>query len=158
MLILSVFPGQNYCRIIADYKSIIIHILSPNVVLDLFINLSSCEHYTFWTSICYWWPVGLIDQSSYNSLLSKKKHNVWIILTITNTQMKHIVLFITNYFVSMFNKEFLLLTSLMIKDMIKSLTYSISLGHCAATEWIVSKASKMLYIPELREKFYVLLK
>jgi hypothetical protein len=41
--------------------------------------------------------------------------------------MKHIVLFITYYFVSTFNKDSLLLTNLMIKDMIKSLTYSISL-------------------------------
>ena len=34
-----------------------------------------------------------------------------------------------------------LLASVMIKDMIKSLTYSILFGHFAATEWIVSKAS-----------------
>lgn len=55
-------------------------------------------------------------------------------MTITNTQMKRIVLFITDYFVSKFNKDSLLLTSVMIKYMIKSLTYSILLGHCAATE------------------------
>ena len=84
-----------------------------------------------------------------------KKHNVWIILTVTNTQMKHIVLFITDYFVSKCNKVSLLLTSFMIKDMIKSLTYSISFGHCAATESTVSKASKKLYIPELWEKVYI---
>ena len=60
--------------IIADYKSIIIHILSTNVLLDLFINLSSCEHYKFLTSICYLLPVGLIDLSSYNLFLSLKKH------------------------------------------------------------------------------------
>jgi hypothetical protein len=46
--------------------------------------------------------------------------------------MKHIVLFITDYFVSKFNKDYLLLTSVMIKD--KSLKYSIAFGHCAATE------------------------
>ena len=68
MLINSVFPVQN----IQNDNSIIIHILSPNVVLDLFINLSYWEHYKFWTSICYLWPVGLIDLSSYNSFLSKK--------------------------------------------------------------------------------------
>lgn len=68
--------------------------------------------------------------------------------------MKRIVLFITDYFVSKFNKDSLLLTSVMIKYMIKSLTYSILLGHCAATEWIVSKACekravrKVLYIIE----------
>ena len=76
----------------------------------------------------------------------------------TNTQMKHSVLFITDYFVSKFNKDSLLLNSVMIKDMIKRLTYSILFGHCAATESIVIKASKKLYIPELQEKLDVLLK
>ena len=33
--------------ILFHYKSTIIHILSPNVVLDLFMNFSSCEHYKF---------------------------------------------------------------------------------------------------------------
>ena len=65
MLINSVFPVQNGRPIIADYKSIILHIISPNVVLDIFINLSSCENYKFWTSICYLWPVGLIDLSVF---------------------------------------------------------------------------------------------
>ena len=65
------------------------------------------------------------------------------------------MLFITD-FVSKFNKDSLLLTSVMIKDMIKSLTDSISFGHCAATELIVSKASKKLYVPELQEKFYII--
>ena len=51
-----------------------------------------------------------------------------------NSQMKHIVLFITDYFVSKFNKDSLLLTRVMIKDMIKSLTYNILFGHCAAME------------------------
>ena len=92
-------------------------------MLDLFINISSCEHYKFRTSICYLCPVDLIDLSSYNSFLSKKKHNVWIILTKTNTHMKCIVIFITDYFESKFNKDSLLLTSVMIKDMIKCLTY-----------------------------------
>ena len=55
--------------IIADYKSIIIPMLSPNVVLDVFLS----SFYKFQTSICYLWPVGLIDLSSYNSFLSKKK-------------------------------------------------------------------------------------
>ena len=44
------------------------------------------------------------------------------------------VIFITDYFVSKFNKDSLLFSSVMIKDMIKSLTYSISFGHCVATE------------------------
>ena len=56
----SMFPVQNDRPIIAAYKSIIIHIVSPNVVLDLFVNLSSCEYYKFWTSICYLWPVDLL--------------------------------------------------------------------------------------------------
>ena len=89
-------------------KTVIIHILSPFVVLDLFINFSSCEHYKFWTSICYLWPICLTDLSVYILKLSSKKHNFWIILTIRNTQMKHSKLFITDYFGSKLLRTFVL--------------------------------------------------
>jgi hypothetical protein len=80
MLIHSVFPAQNDLPIIADYKSIIIHILSPNVVLDLFITFLSppyCEHYKFWTSICYSWPVQLVFEYTRAARKASSKAGYW---------------------------------------------------------------------------------
>ena len=42
-----VFLVRSDHPIIADYNSIIIHILSTNVVLHLFSNLSSFKHYKY---------------------------------------------------------------------------------------------------------------
>lgn len=54
-------------------KTIIIDMLSLLVALDLFICLSSCEHYNFQTSVWYLWPVCLINLSLYALNLSSKK-------------------------------------------------------------------------------------
>lgn len=47
--------------LIAEYKSIIIHLLLLNVVLDFLIHLTCNVHNNFLTSICHLGSVGLTD-------------------------------------------------------------------------------------------------
>jgi hypothetical protein len=98
----------------------------------------------FWTSICFLWPVCLnwiLSVSMMSGLLTNKY-----------SDETYCAIYQTNLCQSLTRT---LLTSVMIKE-IRSWTCSIPFGHCAATELIVSKASKSLYIPELQEKFYII--